>query len=156
MLRTIPQDRQKIERAIENVMRQSQGKQFVFVHGSDFYRELHFSKLQRTNFAEEVSDALTGTVFCIKHGVWVYTEFGDGLYVFCRIHTKTGYRGTFIDNLVEKGIAVDLTKTLIDASEPEDEDEEEDEDTDEKPASSKIKGYRKTARPLIDNDESGW
>lgn len=161
MLRATPQDRQKLELAVDNVLTLGKGKKFIFIHHSNFYRDQKFSKLQRMNFSEEVSDVLSGTPLCHKHGQWIYTEYGDGVSVFCLIHEKSGYTADLIMRLVAEGSASNMTEITLAhvKAESEDDDKEEpseDKEAKELPVVRKTKGYYKKSRPLIADDESGW
>ena len=123
MLHTNPQDRKSIETKVTEVLTQGKGKKFIFVYARDFYRSMHFSKLRSNQFAAEISDFLCGTRICNLFGHWVFTEYGDGLWVFCRIHCESGSAPQVVDRLVEEGLALNLTHFSADTPCSSDEDE---------------------------------
>lgn len=103
-------DDAKVVAAIETIL-QTQlvtQQQFVFVHGNSFYDSCGVSYMRKRHFHEEVSEYLSCSSLCRKYGEWMYTEYGDGMYVFVRL-TRPGESSprSTIKLLVERGAALE-------------------------------------------------
>lgn len=85
MLYANSQDTKKIEGMLLNILCEAEekGLKQVFINSREFYRMCSLEKLIRSRFAEEVADILTEE--SDEYGYWVYTEFGDGLSIFCKV-----------------------------------------------------------------------
>lgn len=79
-------DAQKVENKIIEILESltQLNHTQALVHGRDFYRACQLEKLPGSRFVDEVSDTLTLTDICKKYGVWLYAEYGDGMYAFVK------------------------------------------------------------------------
>lgn len=63
----------------------AENKTVCFVYLASFFGAGKFSHMRKHNFVEEVSDELTSTELNKQFGSWVFTEYGDGYYVFVKL-----------------------------------------------------------------------
>jgi hypothetical protein len=90
MLHTNAVDFAKLEAAVLGVLTaaKDKGVKFAFVNTRRFYESCKFSHFRSINLQPEVSDLLSGMSVCDDHGIWLFTELGDGLSVFIQMSTK--------------------------------------------------------------------
>lgn len=111
MLHATPKDFDKIEAAVCTVVQSalSANAKFAFVNLNEFYESCALQSLRKTKFPEEVSDLLTGTEFCSVYGIWLFTEFGDGMYVFVDVSGSLSAKESIddrIQQMVDEGVAI--------------------------------------------------
>lgn len=103
-------DEQKLVAAIEAILKPHIASQatFVFVHGNTFYNSCALSYMRKKYFHDDVSEQLSCSTLCKNYGEWLYTEYGDGMYVFVRM-TRPGESkpGSTVKLLVDRGVAAE-------------------------------------------------
>jgi hypothetical protein len=84
MLHATQDDSKKLQMQIGQIISAHPARQFIFADNRRLYEVCRFSKLQLRQLRDEVNDVLSGTAFCKAHGVWNYSEYGDGWFVFTK------------------------------------------------------------------------
>lgn len=89
-LRANAADGRALESQLALVFAQRGEASVMLVDDRALYNVCKFSNLKRTQFAEEVGEILSGTKWCNAHGVWLYTEYESGVWVFVKMSEPKG------------------------------------------------------------------
>lgn len=95
---------------------------FIMVSQRDFYTACGFSHLRLSNFADEVQDTLTHTVFVKKYGSWLFTEYEADTWLFIALSPASAPSPT--KYLAQRNQLVELEEI------PDGDEDESDEDED--------------------------
>ncbi len=103
-------DSDKIHAAVMSILGQAKSASVktVFVYTRSFMQSCKLSSLKAIHFKEEVSDALCSMEVGCNHGLWLFTELGDGMSVFLQLSTESGRTDRFVQSELAANTAIEV------------------------------------------------
>lgn len=110
MLHANKADADKLHTAVMSILDQAKtaGVKTVFVYTRSFIRSCKLSTLKAIHFSDEVSDTLCSMDVGTNHGLWLFTELGDGMSVFIQMSETSSRTDRFVTEQVAAATAIEV------------------------------------------------